>query len=265
MEIQDWDPVYATILADMGFDREADERARDVLATLVGDGGGGPEDGSNTGAPASDAVDSSAERQPSPDDDGASRPLSLDDLDFTGQRVAIVGAGPSLDDELDRVRAADAVVAASDAATVVRSAGIAVDCMVTDLDEEGDVAQALTDEGTPVAVHAHGDNQEALRERVPELAVEWVLPTTQAAPADPVVNPGGFTDGDRAAFLADHCGAAELVFPGWDFDDPDVDPMKRRKLDWAERLLRWLERRRDDSFGVLDGRRAAIDESAVPN
>ncbi|QLH80241.1 6-hydroxymethylpterin diphosphokinase MptE-like protein [Halosimplex pelagicum] len=252
MEFHDWEPVYDAILADMEFDRAADERARDLLADLVSDGEPRGQDGAGSGAPASDAPGDS----PSP--------LALADIDFRGETIAIAGAGPSLDADLDRIERADAVVAASDAATRLREAGLAVDCMVTDLDEEGDVARELTAEGTPVAVHAHGDNRSALRERVPELAVASVLPTTQAAPAGPVRNPGGFTDGDRAAFLADHCGAAELVFAGWDFDDPDVDPLKARKLVWAERLLRWLELRRGDRFAVLDGRRAGIDESALP-
>jgi uncharacterized Rossmann fold enzyme len=232
MEFDEWEPVYAAVLADMGFDRAGDERARDLLADLV-------------------------------DGDGP-RPLAPADIDFAGETVAVVGAGPSLGDELGVVRAADAVVAASDAAAAVREVGLVVDCMVTDLDERSDVARELAAEGTPVAVHAHGDNRPALRERVPRLTVESVLPTTQAAPVEPVVDTGGFTDGDRAAFLADHCGAAELVFAGWDFDDPDAGPLKARKLVWAERLLRWLELRRGERFGVLDGRRGDIDESALP-
>ena len=230
MEFRTWEPVYEDILADFGFPRAADERARDLLADLVA--------GGNTLTP------------------GA--------LDFSGERVAIAGAAPSLVDETPRARGADAVVAASDAASVLREGGVAVDCMVTDLDEPGDIARALAREGTPVATHAHGDNEDALRERVPDLAVEAVLPTTQAAPIGPVSNPGGFTDGDRAAFLADERGAAELVFVGWDLDDPDVGALKRRKLVWAERLLRWLERRRDERFAVLDGRRDGIDESTLP-
>jgi len=40
--------------------------------------------------------------------------------------------------------------------------------------------------------------------------------------------------------------------------------MKARKLDWAARLLRWLERRRDERFGVLDGRRADLDAALDP-
>jgi len=230
MEFRTWEPVYEAILADLGFPRTADERARDLLADLV----------------------------------AGSATLGPDALDFSGQRVAIAGAAPSLADEVSRAREADAVVAASDAASVLRERGVAVDCMVTDLDEQGDIARTLAREGTPVAAHAHGDNEDALRERVPDLALEAVLPTTQAAPAGPVVNPGGFTDGDRAAFLADECGAAQLVFVGWDFDDPDVGALKRRKLVWAERLLRWLERRRDERFAVLDGRRDGIDESMLP-
>jgi len=251
MEFHDWEPVYDAILADMGFDRDGDERARDLLADLVSDDDPGAHRGPDDGASASDAP-------------GTAPTLTPEALDLEGETVAVVGAGPSLGDELGVVRAADSVVAASDAAAVVRDAGLAVDCMVTDLDERSDVARELTAEGTPVAVHAHGDNRPALRERVPRLTVEWVLPTTQAAPAGPVVDTGGFTDGDRAAFLADHCGAAELVFAGWDFDDPDVGPLKARKLVWAERLLRWLEIRRGDRFAVLDGRRDAIDASSLP-
>jgi len=225
-----WEPVYEAILADFGFGRAADERARDVLADLLAE----------------------------------ADPLTLDAVDFTGQTVAITGAGPSLDDEVELAAEADAVVAASTAADRLREAGVTVDCMVTDLDKNPETVRDLTTAGTPVAVHAHGDNVPAVREHVPKVDAAAVLPTTQAAPVGPVCNPGGFTDGDRAGFLADHCGADRLVFPGWDFDDETVDPTKRQKLVWAERLLYWLERRRDERFAVLDGRREAIDTSALP-
>jgi uncharacterized Rossmann fold enzyme len=256
MEFRHWEPVYEAILADFGFGRAADVRARDLLVDLVTGAcerehasADDPADGGEGGAEAEHA---------------GGGPLTPADLDFSGETVAIVGAAPSLDPEDEAIDRADSVVAASDAAAVVRDAGVGVDCLVTDLDADREIARALTREGTPVAVHAHGDNRAAVREHLPDLNVRAVLPTTQAAPAGPVHNPGGFTDGDRAGFLADHCGAAELTFAGWDFDDPAVDPMKRRKLAWAERLLRWLERRRDERFGVLDGRRADIDESALP-
>jgi len=226
MHFDTWEPVYEAILADFGYGRGGDEHARDVLADLCA-------------------------------------PFDESRLDCSGT-VAVCGAGPTLRDDLPTAREADVVVAASSAAAVCRDAGVAVDCAVTDLDGAPAVARQLTTEGVPVAVHAHGDNLALVREHVPAMDGAWVLPTTQAAPAGPVRNFGGFTDGDRAAFLADAVGADELAFPGWSFDDPDVTPEKRRKLAWAERLLYWLERRRDERFAVLDGRRDGIDTSALP-
>src|SRR5699024_4135332 len=125
-------------------------------------------------------------------------------------------------------------------------------------------ARRLTHEGTPVAVHAHVDNPDLVREVVPTLDTANVLATTQAASIDSVENFGGFTDGDRAAFLADRCGAKRLKFVGWDFDDDTVDSMKHRKLEWAETLLFWLENRRDERFEMLDGRRDGIDATPFP-
>ncbi|MFC7199186.1 6-hydroxymethylpterin diphosphokinase MptE-like protein [Halospeciosus flavus] len=222
MHFDEWEPVYRAILADFGYERAADERARDVLREYV-------------------------------------EPFDLDRLDVSGDTVAVAGAGPSLTGELDAARDADAVFAASTAADDLLDAGVDVDCMVTDLDKNPETARLLTDRGVPVAAHAHGDNVPAIHEHVPTFETANVLGTTQAEPRPPVENVGGFTDGDRAAFLADHCGAARLRFVGWDFDDPTLAQSKAKKLRWAERLLRWLEVRRDERFAVLDGRRDAVD------
>ncbi|OTF06870.1 6-hydroxymethylpterin diphosphokinase MptE-like protein [Halorubrum sp. SD612] len=223
MNFATFEPVYEAILADFGFDRADDERVRDTAADLA-------------------------------------TPFPLGRLgDWADETVAVAGAAPCLADEVELARDADVVVAASTAADALADRGVAVDCMVTDLDKNPETAAELTRDGVSVAAHAHGDNLPAVREWLPRFADEWTLATTQAAPVGPLRNPGGFTDGDRAAFLADHLGAGELVFPGWEFDDPAVDPMKALKLDWAARLLRWLERRRDERFAVLDGRRADAD------
>lgn len=224
MNFDEWEPVYERILDDFGFDRAADERARDVCRALV-----------------DTAFDVETLR-------GA----------VEERTVAIVGAAPSLSDEVERAADADCVFAASTATDVCREHGIGVDLMVTDLDKNPETVVDLTHEGTPVAVHAHGDNVPLLREWLPRFQPEWTLPTTQAVPTPPVVNLGGFTDGDRAAFLADHLGAGSLTFVGWDFDDPTVDPMKAQKLRWAARLLTWLEGRRGDHFTVLDGHREPL-------
>jgi len=230
MNFTNWVPVYEAILQDFGFDRRADETVRDRLAELMAD----------------------------------EAPLRPTALSFQGETVAIAGAGPNLTDELDIVSGADSVVAASDAAMVLESAGIECDCVVTDLDGSPETAREMADRGVPVAIHAHGDNASLIETHVPRFDANCVLPTTQAEPVEPVVNLGGFTDGDRAAFLADHCGAARLTFPGWDFDDASVSAMKARKLVWAERLLYWLERRRGERFDLLDGRRADIDTTPLP-
>jgi uncharacterized Rossmann fold enzyme len=223
-----WEPIYESILSDFGYPREGDERARDAIAAYA-------------------------------------TPFDIDRLAAAGEVVAVVGAAPSLPEEVARVDDADLVFAASTAADVVRAAGFAVDLLVTDLDKNPETALEMTEAGIPVAAHAHGDNIALVEEWVPRFDPEHTLATTQASPVEAVYNVGGFTDGDRAAFLADAVGAAELQFVGWEFDDPSVGAEKARKLRWAERLLHLLERRRGERFGVLDGRREAIDPLPMPD
>lgn len=222
MEYDEWAPVYDGILDDFGYDRAADERARDVLSGLV-------------------------------------RPFDFARLALDGRTVAIAGGAAALRDEFEMAAEADAVFAASTAADILLDADIGIDLLVTDLDKNPDTARSLTQRGVPVAAHAHGDNISLVEEVVPTFDTTHVIGTTQAEPVDAVYNFGGFTDGDRAAFLADHLGASRLVFPGWDLDDPSVGDEKAKKLAWAERLLYWLEQRRGDRFPVLDGRRDGIE------
>jgi uncharacterized Rossmann fold enzyme len=226
MNFETWEPVYEELLADFGFDRREDERARDVLAELT---------------------ESFCE----------SRLGSIE-----GATVAVAGAGPSLPEELTLAADAGYVIAASTAADTLLDAGIEVDIMVTDIDKNPETVRQLTQRGIPVTVHAHGDNVPLVETWIPRFETENVLPTTQAEPRGPVVNFGGFTDGDRGAFLADHFGASKIEFLGWDFDDPDVGAMKAQKLRWAERLLYWIETRRNERFSVLDGRREGIEPIA---
>lgn len=224
MNFATWQPVYEAILADFGYDRAADERARDRLAEVA-------------------------------------TPFGTDRLEalFEGHVVAIAGGAPSLPADLDDGIDADVTVAASTAADVLLDHGVGIDLVVTDLDKTPETAISVATDGVPVAVHAHGDNRPAIDRWVGRFPEGELLPTTQARPVGPVRNFGGFTDGDRGAFLADHFGAAALSFPGWDFDDSGVGPEKSRKLGWAERLLAWLERRRDDRFTILNGRRSDIE------
>ncbi|UPM43956.1 hypothetical protein [Halocatena salina] len=220
MNFSEWEPLYAAILDDLGIDRGADERARDRLAALT-------------------------------------TPFDLDRLTFEGETVVIVGGGPIETDT--PIEQADRVVAAGGGIEHCQRADASIDLVVTDLDTDPETVVSLTHHGTPVAVAAHGDNVPAIERHVPAMDRDNVLATTQAKPVEHVVNAGGFTDGDRAAFIADHCGADALVFLGWVFDDSDVAPMKHRKLLWAKRLLWVLEQRRHERLSVLDGHRSAID------
>jgi hypothetical protein len=225
MNFAEWEPIYEAILADFGFDRTADEAARDDLA-------------------------------------GVAQPFDTARLNCEGETVAIAGAGPSLEADIEIARDADRVFAASTATDRLTEEGVSVDAMVTDLDKNPETVLERTQRGEITVVHAHGDNRELLAEWLPRVDPDHLLGTTQAEPVETVVNYGGFTDGDRAAYLADAMGANELRFLGWDFEDPTVTGMKAQKLRWAERLLELLERRRSERFAVLDERRAGIQKIA---
>lgn len=225
MDFEDWEPVYRSILADFGYGRDADRAARDRLAELL----------------------------------AGEKLFDTESFNWKDRSVAIAGDGPSLATDIETVRDAPVVVGTAGASASLRARDIGVDCVVTDLDTRPELVGDMTHEGVPVVVHGHGDNVEALERYVPRMKSAAVVPTTQAAPSQRVENFGGFTDGDRAAFFADAMGAGRLVFSGWDFDDPAVGDEKRRKLRWAERLLHWLEQRREEPLGLLDGRRGEIE------
>ncbi|HEV8049055.1 MAG TPA: 6-hydroxymethylpterin diphosphokinase MptE-like protein [Thermoplasmata archaeon] len=136
------------------------------------------------------------------------------------------------------------VLAADGATERCLSAGVVPELVVTDLD--GPVASEVTANarGALVVIHAHGDNTAALLQWVPEftgeLAGSWAGP-----PDDSLLDVGGFTDGERAAFLADHCGATEVLLWGFDFakvveTDPEARERKLAKLRFAESDLELL-------------------------
>jgi uncharacterized Rossmann fold enzyme len=202
MEYEEWEPYYREILEYFGIEREGDEEAARVLASLL--------------------------RR----DDCS----LLSDL-CSGETVTVCGNAPCLSRELDQIEGS--IFAADAASGVLRRFGITPDAVFTDLDGATDDYLAMNNEGTIMVIHAHGDNIPLLFHWVP-LFSGPVVGTTQARPSPPLHNFGGFSDGDRAAFAADALGAAHIRFVGFDLDDPDVDPMKRGKLLWARKLLRTI-------------------------
>lgn len=202
MNYEAWAPLYDEILDYFQFDREADAEAAALLSALL------------------------------PRDDLA----ALDSL-IRGQAVTVCGNAPILPNELDRV--SGVVLAADGAADVLYSHGIRPAAVFTDLDGATEVFFEMNREGTVMVVHAHGDNMRLLRAWVPDFEGPLVG-TTQGPPISNVHNFGGFSDGDRAAFAADHFGASAVTFAGFNLDDASVDPIKRGKLLWARRLLALL-------------------------
>jgi hypothetical protein len=198
-KFEDWEPYYLRILGDLGFDRAKDEEAARLLAGL----------------------------------------LHRDDLPalerrIRGKAVTVCGNGPNLAAELDRVRGT--VIAADGAANRLHAEGIRPAAVATDLDGATEAFPEMNRAGTVMVVHAHGDNMDLLRFWVP-LFPGPLVGTTQAKPFGRIHNFGGFSDGDRAVFLALALGAAEVTLAGFFLDDPGVNPVKRRKLLWARTLL----------------------------
>ena len=70
-----------------------------------------------------------------------------------------------------------------------------------------------------------------------------LLGTTQSTPIEHVHNFGGFTDGDRCAYLCDHFGATSVILVAFNFPDTDEEYLrelgetKLKKLTWGGMLL----------------------------
>ncbi|TLZ85470.1 MAG: DUF115 domain-containing protein [Methanobacteriota archaeon] len=210
MDFETWQPFYEQILSDFGFSRDKDEAVAAELDKLLG-----------------------GHRVP----DSALRKI------LRGKEVTVAGNGPNLEDEIGE--AVGVLLTADEATSVALGRGLIPAILVTDLD--GIVADQVkaNAEGTIAVIHGHGDNGPAVREWAPRFSGGTVA-TTQSRPLGGLRNFGGFTDGDRAVFLADHFGAARIRLVGFDFERPnakDADRrMKQRKLDWAYLLLGSLDR-----------------------
>ncbi len=178
------------------------------------------------------------------------RPLERIAGRLRGRDTVIVGlaprAGPPPIWRLPHSNDPIAVVAADGATRPCLDAGLVPAVIVTDLDGPIPSELSANARGALVAIHAHGDNLPALEEWVPQFAGElagcWAGPPTAE-----LFNVGGFSDGDRAAYLAAHVGASRLLLWGFDFasveeSDPEHVARKREKLKWAQRLLGVLAR-----------------------
>ena len=170
------------------------------------------------------------------------------------RNVLVVGAGPECVKVSNLANKHDIIIAADGALRCCRDAGLEPGIVVTDLD--GVKPKDLMTFDGIIVVHAHGDNIERIVSYVPNLlqAKKKVVGTHQTFMMNPLINVfGGFTDGDRAAFLANYFGALKIQLVGFDFrgivgkySKPHLirneiaGINKQKKLYWASRLISWL-------------------------
>ena len=209
-----WHPWYDDIVRRLGLNRRADRQAAERLNVLL----------------------------PRPNIQGLKNIIR-------GRDCIVFGAGPSLDADLARLERAgflNRVLIAADGATSAVIKHRNPDIVVTDLDGEVEPQLAAWHQGAWLIVHGHGNNIERVEQVMPNVQAR-VIGTIQTQAFDKLFNFGGFTDGDRAAFMAHELGASKIYLAGMDLGskigrhsgDKDLE-RKLIKLKICGELLTWL-------------------------
>ena len=163
------------------------------------------------------------------------------------QTVFVIGSGPSLSTAIPKLKnlKKSIKIAADSSVKILVENKIIPDIVITDLDGDEDTLKKIAKKSIFV-VHAHGDNIEKI-----EFIKKFknVIGTTQTKPFGKIQNFGGFTDGDRGVFLANHFHAKKIILFGMDFGDKigrhsntkkAHRKTKLQKLKKGESLLEWL-------------------------
>ena len=211
MNLKEWRPFYLEIVREFGFDRAQDERSAQLLSHLLAN------------------------------KTGYNSTLAKLSRLVKGCDVLVCGKAPILirDIRSGKIEGQETIIAADGATSVLLSQGVIPHIVVSDLDGNISDLKRANAMCAIMVVHAHGDNMNAIETYVPSLSA--VLGTAQTQPEPLLLNVGGFTDGDRAVFLAKEYGARTISAIGFDFSDISVTPRKMQKLQWAKRLLEQAE------------------------
>ena len=217
-----WEPFYKKILADFNFSIEKDKQSAYLLNELL-----------------------------------QKKPAAINKLNdlIDGKEVYVFGAGPSLESSIikHKNRFTKSVIVAADGATsALMKHNIVPDVVVTDLDGNMPDQQQANSEGSLIVIHAHGDNIEQIKTETPNFKGD-IIGTTQTDPQfySNLYNFGGFTDGDRAVFLANHFHAKNIWLLGFDFSDKIGNysfaehknkEIKLKKLQWCKYLIDILQK-----------------------
>ena len=214
MTIVGWESKYKEILKDFGYSRKKDSQSCKLLDSLL---------------PKKTSI------------------VKIRDL-IENKPVFVVGAGPSLPSCISILKKHKKVtkIVADGATKAIIENGLKPDIVVTDLDGDIISLKKTGRTNTIMVVHAHGDNSEKIH-----LVKNFknCIGTTQAKPIGIVNNFGGFTDGDRCVFLANHFNAKKIILLGMDFGTRigkyskgkvGNRAVKIAKLRCGKKLLEWL-------------------------
>ncbi|HLH85824.1 MAG TPA: 6-hydroxymethylpterin diphosphokinase MptE-like protein [Thermoplasmataceae archaeon] len=206
MNLEAWFTIYRKLCSDLHIDTKSDFMSSVTLSRLLG---------------------------------GRSSASVLDG--FRKRRFEVIGNAPEIN--LKGICSDSVIIVADSALPRVLDAGLFPHIIVTDLDGDPEGAVECSRKGAVIVVHAHGDNVNLLRQYVPILSGS-IVGSTQNYPLKNIYNFFGFTDGDRAAFLANFLNASSITLRGFDFQNArsghESAERKRQKLKWAEYLLSLL-------------------------
>ncbi len=197
VKYEDWEPTYRAIALDMHYNQEADQMACRVLNALL----------------------------ESPSEPVFQKVKGI----LLGKEVHVTGGALK-----NTAGVVSPLIATGRSIGLLLENDMVPDIIVTDLDKNPDSQLKACEKGAIPVIHAHGDNVTLLEEWVPKFKSP-VLGTCQTRPTDNTMNFGGFTDGDRAVFLAQEAGAKKCVLHGFSMNVQEV--AKYRKLRWANFLM----------------------------
>ena len=222
MTIKGWESKYREILKDFGYSRKKDTQSCKLLDSLL------PK---------------------------KTRIAEIKDL-IEKKPVFVVGAGPSLPSSISILKKHKKItkIVADGATKAIIENGLKPDIVVTDLDGDIKSLKKAGRTNTIMVVHAHGDNSEKIHF---VKNFKNCIGTTQTKPMGKVHNFGGFTDGDRCVFLANHFKAKKIILLGMDFGTRIGKYSKTRvisrttkikKLRRGKKLLEWLAKKSESKL-----------------
>ena len=222
MTIKGWESKYREILKDFGYSRKKDTQSCKLLDSLL------PK---------------------------KTRIAEIKDL-IEKKPVFVVGAGPSLPSSISILKKHKKItkIVADGATKAIIENGLKPDIVVTDLDGDIKSLKKAGRTNTIMVVHAHGDNSEKIHF---VKNFKNCIGTTQTKPIGKIHNFGGFTDGDRCVFLANHFKAKKIILLGMDFGTRIGKYSKTRvisrttkikKLRRGKKLLEWLAKKSESKL-----------------